>query len=78
MDKGTKLADILSGGNKRKLCTGLTLFSKPIITFLDEPTVGLDPIARRSLLELVKNSVNFRGSVLFTTHRLDEAEYLCN
>ncbi len=45
LDKGTKLADILSGGNKRKLCTGLTLFSKPIITFLDEPTVGLDPIA---------------------------------
>ena len=38
----------------------------------------MDPIARRSLLELVKNSINLRGSVLFTTHRLDEAEYLCN
>lgn len=58
LDKGTKLADILSGGNKRKLCTALTLFANPQISFLDEPTVGLDPVARRSLLELVKHSIN--------------------
>jgi ABC-type multidrug transport system ATPase subunit len=50
LDKGSKLAEILSGGNKRKLCTALTLFAQPRICFLDEPTVGLDPVARRSVL----------------------------
>jgi len=75
LDKGTKIAEILSGGNKRKLCTALTLFGEPNIAFFDEPTVGLDPVARRTLLELVKRQ---DGSALFTTHRLDEAEFLCD
>jgi ABC-2 type transport system ATP-binding protein len=51
LDKGSKLAQILSGGNQRKLCTALSLFASPKISFLDEPTVGLDPVARRSLLD---------------------------
>lgn len=54
LDNETKQADILSGGNKRKLCTALTLFAEPSIAFLDEPTVGLDPMARRALLSEVK------------------------
>jgi len=65
----------LSGGNKRKLCVALNLFSNSELSFYDEPTVGLDPSTRRNLLELIKQS---KSSVLFTTHRLDEAEYICS
>ena len=74
LDKSHKYACILSGGNKRKLCTALTLFTSPKLAYFDEPTVGLDPVSRRNLLNLIKNC---GASVLFTTHRLDEAEYLC-
>ena len=66
---------ILSGGNKRKLSTALTLLTCPKLSFYDEPTVGLDPVARRNLLDLIKSSSE---ACLFTTHRLDEAEYLCS
>ena len=74
LDKPYKYPDILSGGNKRKLCTAMTMMTGPRLAFFDEPTVGLDPVARRSLLDLIKRS---GAPVLFTTHRLDEAEYLC-
>jgi len=56
LDKPEKYPNILSGGNKRKLCTALTLFSVPKLAYFDEPTVGLDPVARRNLLDLIKNS----------------------
>lgn len=75
LDQGNKVTEVLSGGNKRKLCTALSLFSNPKILFLDEPTVGLDPMARRALLSTVKAGSR---SVLFTTHLLDEADYLCD
>jgi ABC-2 type transport system ATP-binding protein len=75
LDKSYKFASILSGGNRRKLCTALTLLTSPKLAYFDEPTVGLDPVARRNLLNLIKSSDT---SVLFTTHRLDEAEYLCS
>lgn len=75
LDKSYKSARILSGGNKRKLCTALTLLCSPKLAYYDEPTTGLDPISRRNLLRLIKAS---NSSVLFTTHRLDEAEYLCS
>mmetsp|Transcript_3730 Transcript_3730/g.5634 ORF Transcript_3730/g.5634 Transcript_3730/m.5634 type:complete len:331 (-) Transcript_3730:290-1282(-) len=75
LDKPHKYPAILSGGNRRKLCTALTLFTCPRLTFFDEPTVGLDPVARRNLLALIKQT---RASSLFTTHRLDEAEFLCS
>ena len=74
LDETHKYACILSGGNKRKLCTALTLLTCPKLSYYDEPTVGLDPVSRRNLLNLIKRS---GASVLFTTHRLDEAEYLC-
>jgi ABC-2 type transport system ATP-binding protein len=75
LDAEYKVASILSGGNRRKLCTALTLLTVPKLAYFDEPTVGLDPVARRNLLNLIKRS---NASVLFTTHRLDEAEYLCS
>jgi ABC-type multidrug transport system ATPase subunit len=50
----SKTSNILSGGNKRKLCAALTVFINPKIAFYDEPTVGLDPIARRKVLSLIK------------------------
>lgn len=74
LDKYYKYASILSGGNRRKLCTALTLLTSPRLAYFDEPTVGLDPVARRNLLNLIKVC---GASVLITTHRLDEAEYLC-
>ena len=47
-------ANTLSGGNKRKLCTALTLLTCPKLAYFDEPTVGLDPVSRRNLLNLIK------------------------
>ena len=62
----------LSGGNKRKLCCAQTLLVCPKVEFLDEPTTGVDPVSRRSLLRMVKHHGN--SSVLLSTHRMDEAE----
>jgi ATP-binding cassette subfamily A (ABC1) protein 3 len=73
---GNKLASQLSGGNKRKLCCAVSLMTNPRIEFLDEPTTGVDPIARRSLFKMLKQLKN--SSILLTTHRMDEAESLCD
>jgi ABC-type multidrug transport system ATPase subunit len=51
---GDKRACNLSGGNKRKLCCAISLIANPQIEFLDEPTTGVDPIARRSLFKMLK------------------------
>jgi ABC-2 type transport system ATP-binding protein len=68
----------LSGGQKQRFSVATTLINEPRIIFLDEPTTGLDPQARRSLWELVKN-IRARGTtVIITTHYMDEAEYLCD
>jgi ABC-2 type transport system ATP-binding protein len=75
LDQASKYPAILSGGNKRKLCSGLNMLTRPQLAFFDEPTVGLDPVARRSLLDFIKSTSQ---SVVFTTHRLDEAEHLCD
>ena len=66
----------LSGGNKRKLCCALTLLVQPEIEFLDEPTSGVDPVSRRSLFKMVKQLR--AASIVLTTHRMDEAEQLCD
>lgn len=67
----------LSGGQKQRFSVATTLINEPKIVFLDEPTTGLDPQARRNLWELVK-SIQARGTtVIITTHYMDEAEYLC-
>jgi ABC-2 type transport system ATP-binding protein len=67
----------LSGGQRQRLSVALALVNKPEILFLDEPTTGLDPQARRSLWEVIR-SVNRGGTTVFlTTHYMDEAEVLC-
>ena len=68
----------LSGGQKQRFSVATTLINKPRIVFLDEPTTGLDPQARRSLWELVRNIRAKGTTVIITTHYMDEAEYLCD
>jgi ABC-2 type transport system ATP-binding protein len=68
----------LSGGQAQRFSIATTLINKPKIIFLDEPTTGLDPQARRSLWELVKNIKAKGTTVIITTHYMDEAEYLCD
>lgn len=77
-DKAKSKVKELSGGQKQRFSVATTLINKPRIIFLDEPTTGLDPQARRSLWELIKN-IRTRGTtVIITTHYMDEAEYLCD
>jgi len=68
----------LSGGQKQRFSVATTLINDPKIIFLDEPTTGLDPQARRSLWELVKTIRGKGTTVIITTHYMDEAEYLCD
>lgn len=77
-DKAKNKFKELSGGQKQRFSIATTLINKPLIIFLDEPTTGLDPQARRNLWELVRN-IQARGTtVIITTHYMDEAEYLCD
>lgn len=67
----------LSGGQQQRLSIALSLVNDPMIVFLDEPTTGLDPQARRHLWEVVKR-LNAEGkTILITTHYIEEAEVLC-
>ena len=68
----------LSGGQKQRFSVATTLINQPRIIFLDEPTTGLDPQARRSLWELVRQIRDKGTTVIITTHYMDEAEYLCD
>lgn len=68
----------LSGGQKQRFSVATTLINEPRIVFLDEPTTGLDPQARRNLWELVRNIQKRGATVIITTHYMDEAEYLCD
>ncbi|MDP4264324.1 MAG: ABC transporter ATP-binding protein [Bacteroidota bacterium] len=77
-DKAKAKFKELSGGQKQRFSVATTLINEPRIIFLDEPTTGLDPQARRSLWELITN-IRARGTtVIITTHYMDEAEYLCD
>jgi len=69
---------ILSGGQKQRFSICTTLINKPKIVFLDEPTTGLDPQARRNLWELIRETRAQGTTVVITTHYMDEAEYLCD
>ncbi|WP_028786253.1 ABC transporter ATP-binding protein [Terrimonas ferruginea] len=68
----------LSGGQKQRFSVATTLINEPRIIFLDEPTTGLDPQARRSLWELIRDIRAKGTTVIITTHYMDEAEYLCD
>jgi len=77
-DKAKAQVKKLSGGQKQRFSVATTLINQPRIIFLDEPTTGLDPQARRSLWELIKNIRDRGTTVIITTHYMDEAEYLCD
>ena len=70
-------AKTLSGGWKRRLSIAIGLISKPKILFLDEPTLGLDVIARRELWKII-NNMKGKITIILTTHYLEEAEALCD
>jgi len=77
-DKAKNKYKELSGGQKQRFSIATTLINKPKIIFLDEPTTGLDPQARRNLWELIKTIRDTSTTVIITTHYMDEAEQLCD
>jgi len=68
----------LSGGQRQRLLLGVALVNRPRLVFLDEPTTGLDPQARRNFWELVKSIRDEGTTVILTTHYMEEAEILCD
>ncbi|KAL3693440.1 hypothetical protein R1sor_007091 [Riccia sorocarpa] len=73
-----QVAGVYSGGNKRKLALAIALVGDPAVVFLDEPSSGMDPVARRSMWDLIVDAVNNRHvSMVLTTHSMEECEALC-
>jgi ABC-2 type transport system ATP-binding protein len=68
----------LSGGQKRRLDLGVALVGDPELVFLDEPTTGFDPAARRAAWEMIRSLRSLGKTILLTTHYLDEAEQLAD
>lgn len=76
-EKAGSMVKELSGGQKQRFSIAVGLVNDPTVLFLDEPTTGLDPQARRNLWDLVQQ-INARGTtIVLTTHYMDEAEVLC-
>lgn len=77
-EKASAYAENLSGGQKQRLSIAAALVHSPKVFFMDEPTTGLDPQARRNLWELVEHVRNKGVTVIMTTHYMDEAQLLCD
>ncbi len=77
-DKAKSKYKELSGGQKQRFSIATTLINKPKIIFLDEPTTGLDPQARRNLWDLIRDIRSKGTTIIITTHYMDEAEILCD
>ncbi|WP_423148498.1 ABC transporter ATP-binding protein [Rubrolithibacter danxiaensis] len=78
VDKAKARYKALSGGQKQRFSIATTLINKPKIIFLDEPTTGLDPQARRNLWDLIQQIRQAGTTIVITTHYMDEAEVLCD
>ncbi len=77
-EKAKSRAKSLSGGQRQRFSIATTLVNQPVVVFLDEPTTGLDPQARRNLWDLVKQIQAKGTTVVITTHYMEEAEVLCD
>jgi ABC-2 type transport system ATP-binding protein len=77
-DKAKSKFKEMSGGQKQRFSIATTLINTPQIIFLDEPTTGLDPQARRNLWDLIREIRSNGSTVIITTHYMDEAEQLCD
>jgi ABC-2 type transport system ATP-binding protein len=77
-EKANSFVEDLSGGQKQRLSIAAALVHSPKVFFMDEPTTGLDPQARRNLWELVQHVRDKGVTVIMTTHYMDEAELLCD
>lgn len=77
-DRATSVFKDLSGGQQQRFSVATTLVNDPLVLFLDEPTTGLDPQARRHMWDLIKEFQTQGRTVLLTTHYMEEAEELCH
>jgi len=77
-EKADAFVGKLSGGQRQRLAVATALVGNPRILFMDEPTTGLDPQSRRQLWDIIRNFQQGGGTVLLTTHYMDEAERLCD
>ena len=77
-DKSTARVNQLSGGQKQRFSIAAALVNDPVVLFLDEPTTGLDPQARRHLWQVIRRIREEGKTIVLTTHYMDEAEELCD
>ena len=77
-DKANVYVGALSGGQRQRFSIVASLINNPEIVFLDEPTTGLDPLARRNLWELITKIKSQGKTIMLTTHYMEEAELLCD